>query len=97
MKKEDLKWKLEPQNSEEFLEEQREAWIKICLEHRQKEYSEPIHFISDALPVKVRQYDARLTFINHKFISNSISSYYYGVFVKINCRVFMIEYESVFY
>ena len=73
---------MEPQNSEEFLEEQREAWIKICLEHR---------------PVKVRKYDARLTFINHKFISNSISSYYYGVFVKINCHVFMIEYESVFY
>ena len=44
---------MEPQNSEEFLEEQRE--IKICLEHRQKEYSEPIHFVSDALPEKVRK------------------------------------------
>ena len=88
---------MEPQNSEEFLEEQREAWIKICLEHRQKEYfTELLHFISDALPEKVRKYDARLTFINHKFISNSISSYYYGVFVKINCHVFMIECESVF-
>ena len=88
---------MEPQNSEEFLEKQREAWIKICLEHRQKEYfTELLHFISDALPEKVRKYDARLTFINHKFISNSISRYYYGGFVKINCHVFMIEYESVF-
>ena len=73
---------MEPQNSEEFLEEQREAWIKICLEHRQKEYSEPVHFISDALPEKVRKYDARLTFINHKFISNSISSYYMEFLLK---------------
>ena len=46
---------MEPQNSEEFLEEQREAWIKICLEHRQNEYSKLLHFISDAIPEKVRK------------------------------------------
>ena len=83
---------MEPQNTEEIIKKHRRGLLKIWLDHGQNPY-----ISSEAMPDKVRKYDARLTFINHKFLSNSISSYYYGVFVKINCHVFMIEYESVFY